>query len=114
MGGRTARWRNAEAGASAAAGDRREDGDGVAVLDLGVQRTGEADVLVVDVDIHEAVQLALLGDEAVLEPGVLGVEVVDERAECGAVPVDGLGPTGVGAQDGRDPDLDGRNVRFSS
>src|SRR4051812_10418670 len=51
-------------GCSAAAGDRREDRHGVAVLDLGVQRTGEPDVLVIDVDVDEAVQLALLGDEA--------------------------------------------------
>src|SRR3712207_3872786 len=69
----------ASEGRSAAAGDRREDGDRVAVLDLGVERTGEAHVLVVDVDVHEAVQLALLGDEAVLQARVLGVEVVDER-----------------------------------
>src|SRR5918992_3236907 len=68
-------------GRRSAAGDRREDRHGVAVLDLGVERTGEAHVLVVDVDVDEAVQLALLGDEAVLQPGVLAVEVVDERGE---------------------------------
>src|SRR3954452_21001568 len=56
-----------------AACDRREDRHRVAVLDLGVQGAGEPHVLVVDVDIDEAVQLALLGDEAVLQPGVLGV-----------------------------------------
>src|SRR6476661_1147726 len=66
-----------------AAGDGREDGDRVAVLDLGVERTGEPDVLVVDVDVHEAVQLALVGDEAVLQAGVLAVEVVDERRMVG-------------------------------
>src|SRR4051812_48156716 len=44
-----------------AAGDGGEDRHRVAVLDLGVERTGEADVLVVDVDVDEAVQLALLG-----------------------------------------------------
>src|SRR6476661_10919008 len=97
-----------------AAGDGREDGDRVAVLDLGVERTGEPDVLVVDVDVHEAVQLALVGDEAVLQAGVLAVEVVDERAQRGAAALDGLVAAGVGAQDGRDPDLDGHGVRFSS
>src|SRR3954470_7749322 len=99
---------------SAAARDRREDRHRVAVLDLGVERTGEAHVLVVDVDVDEAVQLALLGDEAVLQAGVLAVEVVDERAEGGAAALDGLVAAGVGAQDGRDPDLDGHVVRFSS
>src|SRR3954454_16521855 len=38
-----------------AAGDGRKDRDRVAVLDLGVQRAGEAHVLVVDVDVDEAV-----------------------------------------------------------
>src|ERR671920_320705 len=36
---------------SAAAGDRREDGDRVAVLDRGVQGAGEPHVLVVDVHV---------------------------------------------------------------
>src|SRR3712207_5919370 len=67
-------------GTGSAARDRREDGDRVAVLDLGVEGTGETHVLVVDVDVDEAVQLALLGHEAVLQTGVLGVQVVDE---CG-------------------------------
>src|SRR5918995_1146083 len=66
-----------------AAGDGGQDRDRVAVLDLGVQRAGEAHVLVVDVHVDEAVQLALLGDEAVLQAGVLAVEVVDERGERG-------------------------------
>src|SRR4051794_27571707 len=99
---------------ASAAGDRGEDGHRVAVLDLGVQRTGEANVLVVDVDVDEAVQLALLGDEAVLQTRVLAVEVVDERTERGAAALDGLVAAGVGAEDGRDPDLDGHGVRFSS
>src|SRR5215217_4137054 len=60
-----------QAGRRSAARDRREDRHRVAVLDLGVQRTGEAHVLVVDVDVHEPVQLALLGHEAVLQTGVL-------------------------------------------
>src|SRR3954462_1818465 len=93
---------------------RWEDRHRVAVLDRGVERTGEAHVLVVDVDVDEAVQRALLGDEAVLQARVLAVQVVDERAERGAAALDGLVAAGVGAQDGRDPDLDGHGVRFSS
>src|ERR1700712_5530965 len=106
------RWRG-RADRSAAAGHRGEDRHRVAVLDLGVQRTGEADVLVVDVDVDEAVQLALLGDEAVLQTRVLAVEIVDQRAEGRAAALDGLVAAGVGAQDGGDPDLDGHGVRFS-
>src|SRR3954470_21209006 len=96
---------------SAAARDRREDRHRVAVLDRGVQSAGEPDVLVVDVDVDEPVQLALVGDQAVLQTGVLAVEVVDERAEGAAAALDGLRATGVGAQDGRDPDLDGHGSR---
>src|SRR5829696_950382 len=80
-----------------AAGDGRENRDRVAVLDLGVEGTGEADVLVVDVDVDEAVQLAVLGDETVLQAGVLAVEVVDERAQRGAAALDGLVAAGVRA-----------------
>src|SRR3954454_14469218 len=65
-------WVGPSAG-SAAARDRREDRHRVPVLDLGVEGTGEAHVLVVDVDVHEPVQLALLGDQAVLQAGVLSV-----------------------------------------
>src|SRR5436305_12716956 len=38
---------------------------------------GEADVLVVDVDVHEPVQRALL-DQAGLEAAVVGLQVVDD------------------------------------
>src|SRR5687767_514693 len=54
-------------GEGSAAGDGRQDRDRVAVLDLGVQRAGEAHVLVVDVHVDEAVQLAVGGDQAVLQ-----------------------------------------------
>src|SRR4051812_8937257 len=64
-------------GRRSAARDRREDGHRVAVLDLGVQGPGEAHVLVVDVDVDEAVQLPLIGDQTVLDARVLAVQVVD-------------------------------------
>src|SRR3954451_21497932 len=67
--------REAKRAMGSAPGDGRQGRHRVAVLDLGVQGTGEADVLVVDVDVDEPVQLALLGDEAVLDPGVLAVDV---------------------------------------
>src|SRR3954447_23418139 len=43
-----------------AAGDGRQHDDHVAVLDAGLQSTGEAHVLVVDVDVDEPAQLARL------------------------------------------------------
>src|SRR5689334_11165555 len=43
-----------------AAGHRRQDGDLVGVLDLGVQAVQEADVLAVDVDVDEPPQAAVL------------------------------------------------------
>src|SRR5829696_1774478 len=101
-------------GERSAAGDGGQDRHRVAVLHLGVERPGEPHVLVVDVDVDEAVQLALLGDEAVLQTGVLAVQVVDECGEGAATALDGLVAAGVRAQDGRNPDLDGHGVRFSS
>ena len=87
--------------------DRRQHGDGVAVLEGGLQGAQKADVLVVDVDVHEAVQLALVGDEAALDAGVTAVEIVDEALEGVALGFDGLLPAGVRTEDGRNADLDG-------
>src|SRR5690349_4253056 len=46
---------------SGAAGDCGEDGDFVALVDLGVETLLEADVLAVDVDVDEAAQVPVLG-----------------------------------------------------
>src|SRR6476619_5186063 len=92
-----------------AAGDGWEHDDLVAVADRGVEAAGEADVLVVDVDVDEAAQVALplLGlDEPFLDAGVVGLEVVDHLGQRCTLPVDGLLTVGVRAQDGRDTDLD--------
>src|SRR5882757_9559464 len=95
---------------SSAAGDRGEDRDGVAVLERRVEGAGEPDVLVIDVDVDETVQAALIGDEPALEARVAAVQVVNQGRERVALGVDGLGATGVGAQDGRDLDLDGHGL----
>src|SRR6478752_368153 len=89
-----------------AAGDGRQHDDLVAVAERGLEAADEAHVLVVDVDVDEAAQVAVL-DQPVLDARVVGLEVVDERTEAGAVGGDRLLTAGVGAQDGRDPDLDG-------
>src|SRR6478609_2039869 len=95
-----------------ASSDCREDDDLVAVLELGLEATDEADVLVVDVDVDEAAQVAVL-EQAVLDAGVVGLEVVDQGGQAGALAVDRLLPVRVGAQDGRDPDLDGHGLLLS-
>src|SRR5206468_11417663 len=73
----------AERRCSAAAGDRRQDRDLVTVPDGGFEALAEADVLATDVDVHEAAQLADLGD-AFAQAVVAAVERVqrlpDRRA----------------------------------
>ena len=89
-----------------AAGDGRQDRDAVAVGELGGDAVEEADVLVVEVDVHEAAQLAAV-DEALADAGVAALQVGEELGEGRALALDGLLAVGVGAEDGRDADLDG-------
>src|SRR5918999_6020949 len=63
-----------------AARDGREYDDLVAVAELGLETPDEPDVLVVDVDVDEAPQVTLL-DEALLDAGVVRLQVVDQRGE---------------------------------
>src|SRR5665809_69493 len=92
------------------AGHGGQHDDLVAVAQRGLQTTEEADVLVVDVDVDETSQVfaAVLGlEQPLLDPGVARLEVVDELGQARAAAGHGLVAAGVGAQDGRDPDLDG-------
>ena len=82
--------------------DGGQDRHRVTVGDRGVQPAGEPDVLVVDVDVDEAVQLAVVVHEPVGDAGVVGLEVGDDGLQRVAVGVDALLAAGVGAQDGRD------------
>src|ERR1051326_1626223 len=91
---------------AAAACHRGQDGDRVAVRERRGQAAGEADVLVVQVDVDESAQLAVL-DQPVADAGVALVESGDHLAQRGALGLDALGAVGVGAQDGRNGDLDG-------
>src|SRR5215217_407458 len=88
-------------------GDGREDRDHVAVRQLGVQRAQEPDVLVVDVDVDEAVQGAVLIEQRPGDPRVAAVEVAEQVADGVAVGRDGLLAAGVLAQDRRDTDFNG-------
>ena len=75
---------------------------GVAVVEV----VEEADVVVADVDVDEAAQLAGLVEDPAPDAGVVRVEVVEHLGEGAALGAH-LGLTaGVGAQDGRDPDAD--------
>src|SRR6266545_262765 len=87
-------------------GDRRQDGDHVAVVELGVERAEEADVLVVDVDVHEAVQRALLGEELGGDARVAPLEIADQVADGPTLGADALGAIRVFAQDRRDTHFD--------
>src|SRR5919107_6163180 len=67
-----------------AAGHRRQDHDGVAVGDARVEAVEHAHVLVVEVDVHVAVQLAVLGEELRLRLRVLRGEVPQHLADVAA------------------------------
>src|SRR6478609_2105339 len=54
-------------------GDGGEDDDLVAVAELGLEAADEADVLVVDVDVDEPAQVAVL-DQPFFDPRVVGLE----------------------------------------
>src|SRR6478752_6605447 len=94
-----------------AAGDRGQHDDLVAVAEPGLEAAEEPDVLVVDVDVDEPAQVAAV-EQPVLEPGVVALQVVDQRAQVGALAAHRLLAVGVGAQDGRDADLDGHQAEL--
>src|SRR5579859_7819601 len=96
-----------------AAGHGGQDGHRVAVLDRSLQPVQEPDVLVVQVDVDEPAQ-ALVVDQPLAQAAVLAFQVSQQLVEGGSVSLDLLGPVGVGAQDGRDANLDGHERRSLS
>src|SRR5207302_9426504 len=87
--------------------DRRRDRHDVAVGDRCRDPAEKADVLVVEVDVDEPVERAVVGDESATQPIVATVEVGEKVFQRLALAVDGLLPAGVAAEDGRDTDFDG-------
>src|SRR5207237_2438507 len=75
------------------AGDGRDDADLVARLHLGREPLEEADVLFADVDVDEAAD-PLGVEEAVLDPRVTLLEIVDHLADRGAGRGDLVGAAG--------------------
>src|SRR3954454_17748309 len=84
-----------------AAGDRGEDGHRRVVRDRGVEAAVEAHVLVVDVDVHEAVELPLVVDQPGPEALMPGVDVLQDGVERVTRRLHGLRPTSVGTEDRR-------------
>ena len=84
-----------------AAGYGRKDGDDVAFLYLGVERAQVAHVLVIDVDVDEAMEPAVLRPDVLRDPGVFGFQVVEKSRKVGTIGLDGRIPAGVLAHDRR-------------
>src|SRR5581483_7939440 len=80
---------------SGAAGDGRQDRDRVALLHGGLERAEVPHVLVVHVDVDEAVQAAVVRHDVLGDPGVPTLEVREQLAERAALGVDEGLPAGA-------------------
>src|SRR4051794_26235066 len=94
---RAGRCEKKVAGGRSAAGDGGEDRDLVAVVHRCVEPVLEADVLAGDVDIHEAAQVAVLGD-ALPEAIVLVEDGVERLADGRALDLQLSVAAGCGAE----------------
>src|SRR5262245_33980765 len=90
--------------------DGGEDCHRVAVGELGVEGAEEADILVVDVHVDEAVQRAVVGDETGAEARVAPVKINEQVGDGVAGATDGLLAAGIRAEDGRDANFDGHGA----
>src|SRR5439155_23763186 len=88
-----------------APGDRRHDRDLVLLPHLGPQSGAQADVLVVQVDVHELPKVAVLVEQPVLEARVLGVEGDDSAHEVRGFDVNRDVAVGQAAQGSGDSKL---------
>src|SRR5437868_12559421 len=86
-------------------GDRGYDRELVTGLERGVEVLQEADVLAVHEDVHEPPHLPVLVTDALLEPGVAALEVVDQRGDRPPVGLDSAGAARVLAERRRNLDL---------
>src|SRR5690606_23174962 len=82
-----------------------QDGDVVAIAQSRVEVVGKTHVIVIDVDIDEAVCLAF-GNQTVLDAGIVLVEVVDQFGQGAAVGGDLLLASGERTQNGWNSDGD--------
>src|SRR5258707_15315 len=86
-----------------AGGDRGKDRDHVAVGHGRLERTEEADVLVVEVHVDEPVKLAAFGHDRAAHTRVLLIEILDHLTDRRPRPVDGFFARRVLPQDRRHP-----------
>src|SRR5579862_316098 len=86
-------------------GDRGHDRQLVARLERGVEVLQETDVLAVHEDVHEPPHLPALVTDALLEPGVAALEIVDQRGDRPPIRFDSAGAARVLAKRRRDLDL---------
>ncbi len=91
-------------GFGSAARDGRDDRHLRPVRDLGVQAADEADVLVADVEVHEATQRSAVVDDPGLDPGMGAIQRIQQLTDRGTVGADLFLAVGVAAQDGGDAD----------
>src|SRR5437763_15548255 len=84
--------------AASAAGHRRQDHQRVSVAHGRIQAVEHADVLVVQVDVHVAVELAVLAEQLPLGVGVLPRERAQDLADVRPVRGDLLRPSGRGPE----------------
>src|SRR5690606_13808483 len=77
--------------------DRGDDADFLVALQGRVEAVEEADVLLADIDVHEASH-SLVVEEPILDPRVVALEVVDEGAHVGPAGLNTLFTAGEAAQ----------------
>ena len=96
-------------GRADAAGDRRDDAQRVAGLHRRLLAIEVADVFVVQVDVDEAAQLALVVVEVLLQPFVSRRQLSEQLADGGAVDFDDVLLAGEGPKGRGDIDLGGHS-----
>lgn len=89
-----------------APGDRRDDRHRVTVGDIGGQTVAETDVVIGDVEVHEASQLTVL-EQLILESGMLRLERIEHRRHGAAFDLDLRRPAGQSTEGGGNTDGDG-------
>src|SRR3984893_11322819 len=89
-----------------ASGDRRYDGEVVAVLERRLQPRPEANILVVPVDVDELAKFSLVVIQALLETRELLVQFVKRLRHVAGIDLDNGRTAGQLPKSARDADLD--------
>src|SRR6266478_3359875 len=87
-------------------GNRRHDADLIAFFDRRFQVLQEADVFVIEVNVHKAIELRRRFEESGLDAGGFGLEVIEYIANGGALGFDDVGAVGEGAKGGGNANFD--------